>query len=580
MKILTARSAQCLKLSLCTLFFLFFAGKNLQVIAQNPPPQFDVGIFAVSETEFEIRGVANFEITAGTSVIPAVTVPIRWLDPDVDVTWGPQIAPFVLQPQPPLFPPTTGYSYLLTGSVAGLSFSVDVPVGTEMLMATFTIENANDCVFFEITTDEYIQSENAEFYIEASTMEFTARRVTGEIYEPIAPVYEAFCPEPIPLCCDDDFLVLDFGEPAGGSYSGEHVTFDGVNYVFTPDCESTGTFLITYTTELGCASCTFEIVVNDLPPVNNISVSLCGDEGTPAQASNVDLTMYESQIHDEPAEVTFTYFEDAALSTEVADPNDVTVNNEDVFYVEVTDANGCTNIASITFQVDDFITVTDITVTLCEEVAGGGEVTGIDLAAYNSQIFAGGQDPDYAWFEDAERTVPVPTPSSLTVTDGDIYYVEVSEGVCVSVASLTFEVVVLPVLDQPDAVTACDSYTLPAISEITGTNLVDPRYYDNSQAEGGEEIIDLTLTESQTVWIYDETDTDPNCSDEVSFVVTINLTPVLDQPSDVVACDEYILPTITGTNLTGNEAYYDDSQANGGQEITDLTLTESQTVWI
>ena len=136
-------------------------------------------------------------------------------------------------------------------------------------------------------------------------------------------------------------------------------------------------------------------------------------------------------------------------------------------------------------------------------------------------------------------------------------------------------VCIQPIIDNPGNQTACDSYTLPA---ITGTDLVDAKYYNNSQALGGT-VITGQITTSQTVWIYDEYNNDPTCSDEVSFLVTIEYTPVITNPGAQTACDSYSLPTIQGTNLTGNEAYYDDSQALGGTVITG-PITSTQTVWI
>jgi len=79
-----------------------------------------------------------------------------------------------------------------------------------------------------------------------------------------------------------------------------------------------------------------------------------------------------------------------------------------------------------------------------------------------------------------------------------------------------------PVITNPGSASACGSYTLPAQSTIGGTNLNDPRYFNNSQASGGTEITSLTLTSSQTVYIYDA---DGTCTDEESFTVTIHTPP-------------------------------------------------------
>ncbi len=175
--------------------------------------------------------------------------------------------------------------------------------------------------------------------------------------------------------------------------------------------------------------------------------------------------------------------------------------------------------------------------------------------------------------------------TDLTLTSNQTVWVYDETGTtpnCSDEISFTVTINDTPDLDPITNVTACDSYDLPAVGTISGTNLVSPKYYDDSQANGGSEITDLTLTSNQTVWVYDETGTTPNCSDEISFTVTINDSPSLDPITNVTACDSYDLPavgTISGTNLVSPK-YYDDSQANGGSEITDLTLTSNQTVWV
>ncbi|MDP2334874.1 MAG: hypothetical protein Q8N05_00190, partial [Bacteroidota bacterium] len=128
---------------------------------------------------------------------------------------------------------------------------------------------------------------------------------------------------------------------------------------------------------------------------------------------------------------------------------------------------------------------------------------------------------------------------------------------------------------QPN-VFSCDNYSLPF---IFGINLSGHQgYYDNLQSSGGK-LITGPITSSQRVWIYDQTGTIPNCSDEASFEVTINHTPHLVTPNDVIACSSYELPAIEGLNLSGSQGYYDNSQLMGGKLITG-PVTTSQQVWI
>ena len=97
-------------------------------------------------------------------------------------------------------------------------------------------------------------------------------------------------------------------------------------------------------------------------------------------------------------------------------------------------------------------------------------------------------------------------------------------------AQTIISIITLPVLDPIIDVTACDSYILPA---ITGTTLTGNQgYYNDSQANSGT-LISGTITNTQTVWVFDG---NASCSDEISFVVTINP-----------------LPTVT--NVTGGGTY-------------------------
>ena len=61
--------------------------------------------------------------------------------------------------------------------------------------------------------------------------------------------------------------------------------------------------------------------------------------------------------------------------------------------------------------------------------------------------------------------------------------------------------------------------------------------------------------------------------------IKIGTSPFIFNPGNISACNEYILPTIDGHNLSGNEAYYDNSQANNGSLISGK-ITSSTKVWI
>ncbi|MBO0323882.1 hypothetical protein J0X14_16345, partial [Muricauda sp. CAU 1633] len=56
--------------------------------------------------------------------------------------------------------------------------------------------------------------------------------------------------------------------------------------------------------------------------------------------------------------------------------------------------------------------------------------------------------------------------------------------------------------------------------------------------------------------------------------------PDIDPIADIIACDSYTLPIITGTNLTGNEAYFTDPGGTGMKYLPGEDITSSGTYYI
>ncbi|WP_445456759.1 choice-of-anchor L domain-containing protein [Flavobacterium sp. HNIBRBA15423] len=88
--------------------------------------------------------------------------------------------------------------------------------------------------------------------------------------------------------------------------------------------------------------------------------------------------------------------------------------------------------------------------------------------------------------------------------------------------------------------TACGSYTLPVLDA--------GNYYTGPMGTGTIIPAQTSITTSQTIYIYANTSTAPNCTDNMSFDVTILPVPPVDNPNDVTACDYYILPALTNGN--------------------------------
>ena len=125
----------------------------------------------------------------------------------------------------------------------------------------------------------------------------------------------------------------------------------------------------------------------------------------------------------------------------------------------------------------------------------------------------------------------------------------------------SFDIVInaSPAVDSPADISECDSYTLPA--------LTNGNYFTGADGGGTPLNAGDVISASTTLFVYAETVTTPICSDERSFDITINTTPIVDTPADVSICDNYTLPALTNGNyFTG--ANGSGTPLNAGDEIT------------
>ncbi len=118
-----------------------------------------------------------------------------------------------------------------------------------------------------------------------------------------------------------------------------------------------------------------------------------------------------------------------------------------------------------------------------------------------------------------------------------------------------------PVFQNPGNQVACDTFVLPQINGMALSG--NEAYYTQNQGGGTPLQPGQFILNSQTLFIFDASS---ECSPEVSFQVEIideDTAPQFDNPGDQVVCDTFVLPPITGQNLTGNEAYFTGPNGSG-----------------
>ncbi|MCE3296529.1 MAG: conserved repeat protein, partial [Crocinitomicaceae bacterium] len=152
------------------------------------------------------------------------------------------------------------------------------------------------------------------------------------------------------------------------------------------------------------------------------------------------------------------------------------------------------------------------------------------------------------------------------ITSSQTIYVYAVNGSCSNENSFLITINTTPVADDPADVTACDSYELLPLT--VGNYFTGPGGTGTALSAGN------MITSSQTIYVYAETGTTPNCTDENSFDITINTSPVADDPADVTACDSYeLLPLTVGNYFTG-------PGGTGTALSAGNMITSSQTIYV
>jgi hypothetical protein len=164
-------------------------------------------------------------------------------------------------------------------------------------------------------------------------------------------------------------------------------------------------------------------------------------------------------------------------------------------------------------------------------------------------------------------------PGQAVSASGTYYAYDGAPG-CSDQQSFQVTISVGPSLNPIPNATACGSYTLPPIA---GSNLTGAQaYYSGPGGTGAEYLPGDVITFNTTLYAYDGV---PGCDDEQSFQVTITAGPSLNPIANATACGSYTLPPITGSNLTGGQAYYSGPNGTGVQYQPGQAVTVSGTYY-
>ena len=222
---------------------------------------------------------------------------------------------------------------------------------------------------------------------------------------------------------------------------------------------------------------------------------------------------------------------------------------------------GCSNTL-----VDGLVTVNPIPIVnnqnpqVCEDAATPGTASNIDLTALNNAINGGAGTN--TWYNDAGLTSNVTTPTNVSVTNGQVFYVEVDNGMCTSVATVTFTVTNTIFLNSVSPTFCEETEGSGNISNINLNNYnnaiysgISPIYVWYFDAGLSNPVIpqnSTTITNNLTLYV-DVVDGTCNNSISVTFVVTP--LPTITVPNGGQVCEGSTLnltPSTGGTWTSSN----------------------------
>ncbi|NDJ00094.1 hypothetical protein GWA97_13470, partial [Flavobacterium sp. LaA7.5] len=329
-----------------------------------------------------------------------------------------------------------------------------------------------------------------------------------------------------------------------------------------------GTYTVNVLYENTECSVETEVIIEYYDPVVDITgepqdLTICDASGF----GNFDLSVNDDPIlalAENPGDYIITYHttqEDADNNLNPVGPSyDNEVQYTQTIYARITNSEtSCYGVKEFELIIQDLTPEFEITEDLfiCEGSSGLIE------------IVAGNYDPalvTYVWTQDGD-VIDGETSDSLTVTEAGIYEVTVNNTGCEATATVNVTIVPTPAADVLADVTACDSYVLEPLSP-------DNNYYTGTGGTGIMLSAGETVTSTQTIFIYAVSEENQDCTNESSFTVTINDTPVVTTPGDQVACESYVLPALT----VGN--YYTGAGGTGTMLNEGEAITTDQTIFI
>lgn len=337
-----------------------------------------------------------------------------------------------------------------------------------------------------------------------------------------------------------------------------------------------GTYEISYTDiTLTCQNITDSIVIEYYPDFVTSQPNNLYKCDTGAASYTYDLSQNTALITQGlPTGTTVAYFASSANAQNNTSPlgNSYTSAGNQTIYVRVNNPNtGCYIIKSFdVLVVNPPVSPQPIQYFRCSNANDPGSQWFL-LGNIVDDVL-NGQSPSiysvtfHATQSNAQNGLGAFTNTNFYSTTTTIYAAVTlqTDSNCRSVTPINLVVNPLPLVDELEDVITCGSYTLPP--------LTNGNYFTGANGGGTPLFAGDIITVTQTIYIFNTTNTVPACVDETNFTVTIIIPEELDMSTRDV-CDSYTLPGLAYGQ------YFTQGAGGGTELLAGTVITTNQTVF-
>ena len=337
-----------------------------------------------------------------------------------------------------------------------------------------------------------------------------------------------------------------------------------------------GTYTVTYQNIFSnCAPVSDTVTIEYYPQIsspNPDNLYRCNN-GASSYLFNLDLNTNKVKQGLNPATLVSYHISqnDASnnlnpLPLQYNSPSGVTV------YVRIQTPNNCQTVKSFQLLTMSSPTLSQVPDSVKCSWTANQNTTYFNINNYKNAILSGLQSSlynviFYTSLNNANNnTNPISNPANQLLATITIYYrVEsIGDPSCFSVSSFNIIVNQTPVVDKLENVLICGDYILPS--------LTNGNYFTAPNGTGTAMFAGDVISQTQTLYIYNQPSGPNTCSASSSFTVTIIDSNSLT-PNDVTNCGSYTLPQPTYGK------YYTQPGGNGTEILPGTIITSNRTIY-